>query len=68
MGVISAITNVFDAMSNWLMSTIPSVTALFYDSTAGTLTFVGVLAVCALGISVFFLIVGLIQRFLHFAG
>lgn len=66
--VITAITAVFTAISNWIVTTIPEVVKVFYDSTDGNLTFLGVLAVVALGISIFFLIMGLIQNFLHFRG
>lgn len=65
--IVTAITGVFTAMATWIADTIPSIVAVFYDSTNG-LTFLGVLAVCALGISVFFLLMGLIQNFLHFRG
>lgn len=65
--VITAITAVFTAIFEWIMEAIPSVVGVFW-ATEGGLTFLGVLAVIALGISIFFLIMGLIQRFLHFAG
>lgn len=65
--IITAITGVFTAMATWIADTIPTIVAVFYDSTNG-LTFVGVLSVVALGISVFFLLMGLIQNFLHFRG
>lgn len=66
--VITAITAVFTAISNWIVTTIPEVVKVFFDSAEGNLTFLGVLAVVALGISIFFLIMGLIQNFLHFRG
>ena len=66
MDVVNAITGVFTQMAQWVSNAIPTVTAVFYAE--GELTFLGVLAVCALGISVFFLIMGLIQNFLHFRG
>lgn len=65
--VITAITGVFTAISNWIVETIPNIVAVFYNSTDG-LTFLGTLSVIALGISVFFLLMGLIQNFLHFRG
>lgn len=66
--VVTAITGVFTSIANWISTTIPSITAIFYDAEAGTLTFLGVLAVVALGISIFFLLMGLVQNFLHFRG
>lgn len=65
--VVSAITGVFTAMASWITTTIPSVVAVFYDKTDG-LTFMGTLAVIALSVSVFFLLMGLVQNFLHFRG
>lgn len=64
--VISAMTAVFDAIFTWLLSAIESVIAIFWASEG--LTFLGVLALIALGISIFFLLVGLIQNFLHLRG
>lgn len=70
MGVIEAITSVWTSLATWFTTTIPSLLAIFWTpgsgDTAGSLTFMGVLAVAALGVGVFFLIVGLIQNFLHF--
>ena len=65
--VISSVTGVFTAMAEWLTTTIPSVVKIFYDAESG-LTFLGTLAVCGLAISVFFLLMHLIQNFLHFRG
>lgn len=64
--VISAITAVFTAVMGWLQTAITSVVAVFW--TGEGLTFLGVLALIALGISIFFLLVGLIQNFLHLRG
>ena len=65
--VVSAITGVFTAMASWITTIIPSVVAVFYNETDG-LTFLGTLAVIALSVSVFFLLMGLVQNFLHFRG
>lgn len=71
-GVITAITGVFEAIGNWFVTFIPQLIAIFWTEgtgdTAGSLTFLGVLAVVGLAISVFFLIMGLIQNFLHLRG
>lgn len=64
--VITAMTAVFDAIFTWILSAIEAVLAIFWTGEA--LTFLGVLALIALGISVFFLLVGLIQNFLHLRG
>lgn len=65
--VVSAITDVWGSLMNWLATNIPAVIKVFYDAESG-LTFLGTLAVVALGISVFFLLMGLIQNFLHLRG
>ena len=65
--IITAVTEVFTSLGNWIIETLPNITSVFYNSTTG-LTFLGTLAVCGLAISVFFLLMGLIQNFLHFRG
>ena len=71
-GIITSMTTVFDAVFTWIKSAITSVVSVFYTAgsgeTAGQLTFLGVLAIVALSISIFFLLVGLIQNFLHLRG
>ena len=66
-GVIEQVTSVFTALADWIVKTIPNVVTVFYSAESG-LTFLGTLAVCGLAISVFFLLMGLIQNFLHFRG
>lgn len=61
--VISAITAVFTAVMEWIITAITAVVAVFWTGEA--LTFMGVLAVVGLAISIFFLLLGLIQNFLH---
>lgn len=65
--IVSAITGVFTEIFTWIISAIPDVVAVFYAAETG-LTFLGVLALLALAVSIFFLIMGLIQNFLHFRG
>lgn len=70
--VLDSILAVFTAVGDWFSSFIPTLFALFWtpgtEGAAGELTFLGVLAVAGLAFSVVFLVIGLIQRFLHFAG
>ena len=65
--VITSITQVWAAISGWIVNTIPDIVNVFYNAESG-LTFLGTLSVLALGVSVFFLLMGLIQRFLHLRG
>lgn len=65
--IITALTNVFDAVGTWIASAVESVTPMFYASEGG-LTFLGTLAVVGLAFSVMFLIIGIIQNFLHLRG
>lgn len=67
MSVIESILALFTDISEWLVTTIPSLTSMFYDAQTG-LTFLGALAVAGLAISVIFLLIGIIQNFLHFRG
>ncbi len=70
--VLSSILAVFTAIGEWFSEFVPTLYGLFWtpgvEGGEGSLTFLGVLAVAGLAISIVFLVVGLIQRFLHFAG
>ena len=65
--VLDAILSVFMAVAEWISEAVTALIPMFYDAEAG-LTFLGVLAVAGLAISVAFLIIGVIQNFLHFRG
>lgn len=67
MSVVSQITGVFTSIATWIAETLPSIVAVFYDAEKG-LTFLGTLAVIGVAVSVFFLLMGLIQNFLHLRG
>lgn len=67
MTVLEHVFDVFSAVGEWITTTLPGYTALFYSAESG-LTFLGVLAVAGLGISVTFLLLNIIQNFLHFRG
>lgn len=67
-GVLKAVFDVFTAISGWFAQTIPNVSEMFYNSTEASLTFMGTLAVASLGVSVVFLLIGVISNFLHFRG
>lgn len=64
--VLDAVLAVFASMAQWFSTTIPTITSIFYAE--GALTFMGVLAVAGLAVSVVFLLIGVISNFLHFRG
>ena len=66
MTIITKITGVFSAIGDWITTAIGDIMPLFYAN--DDLTLLGVLAVCGLAVSIFFLLMGVIQRFLHFGG
>lgn len=70
--VLASVLAVFTAVGEWFSDFVPSLFSLFWTAgesgASGSLTFLGVLAVAGLGVSVVFLIIGLIQNFLHFRG
>ena len=66
--MLTAITDVFDEIGTWIQSSVTSMTSLFYNAADSSLTFLGVLAVTGLAFSVVFLIIGIIQNFLHLRG
>lgn len=69
MGIVSSFTEVFTAIGTWFVTFIQSIIPLFWvegtETAAGHLSFLGVLAVIGLAISVFFLVMRLIENFLH---
>ena len=65
--MLESIFDVFSAIGTWIVGQFPSLMQIFYTD-AGDFTFLGILAVCGLGFSVVFLLIGIIQRFLHFRG
>lgn len=66
MGVLADILEVFSSIATWIASAVESLIPMFW--TTEGLTFLGVLAVAGLSISVIFLMIGVIQNFLHFRG
>lgn len=66
--MVEAVTNVFTGIGDWIADFLPTIMSIFWDAEAGTLTFLGILAVCGLAVSIFFLLMGVIQNFLHFRG
>lgn len=65
-GVLTSILAVFTAIGEWIGTAVESLTPMFYGTEG--LTFLGTLAVAGLAFSVVFLIIGVIQNFLHFRG
>lgn len=65
MELVNAVTEVFTAMSTWLVSAIEATLPVFYNAEDG-LTIIGLLCVISVSIGIFFLIFGLIQRFMGF--
>lgn len=72
MNVLQAVLAVFTSIGEWIPNAVTQLIPMFYTAgsgdTAGELTFLGVLAVAGLAFSVIFLVIGIIQRFLHFGG
>lgn len=68
MGVLEKILEVFTGIGTWIGEAVTDLIPMFWNTADSTLTFLGVLAVAGLSFSVVFLIIGLIQNFLHFRG
>ena len=70
--MISAITTVWTDVMEWIVTAIGSVQEVFYtpgaSGGAGSLTFLGVLAVVSVAIGIVFLVIGVIQNFLRLRG
>lgn len=65
--IVTAVLAVFTAIGTWIVDTVPTFIPMFYSAENG-LTWLGVMAVMGLAFSVVFLMIGIIQKFLHFAG
>lgn len=65
--VLDSVFEVFGSIADWIPGAVTSLIPMFYTAESG-LTFLGVLAVAGLAFSVVFLVIGLIQNFLHFRG
>lgn len=66
--MISQVTDVFGSLGVWIADNFGNVMLVFYDVSTSQLTLLGILAVAALAVSVFFLLMSIIQNFLHFRG
>lgn len=64
--ILSSILAVFTSVGEWIVTAVSAMIPMFYAE--GALTFLGTLAVAGLAFSVVFLLIGIVQRFLHFAG
>lgn len=67
MNILDAILDVFSGVGTWISSAVTELMPMFYVAETG-LTLLGVLAVASLAFSVVFLVIGIIQNFLHFRG
>lgn len=65
--VLDAVLAIFESIGNWIPEAVTNLIPMFYTAESG-LTFLGVLAVAGLAFSVVFLVMGIIQNFLHFRG
>lgn len=65
--VLDSVLAIFDAIGGWIPDAVNNMVPMFYTAESG-LTFLGVLAVAGLAFSVIFLVMGIIQNFLHFRG
>ena len=64
--VLDKVLEVFTSIGNWIAGAVEDLVPMFYNG--GELTFMGVLAVAGLAFSVIFLVLNVIQNFLHFRG
>ena len=68
MGIFQAISDVWTDVSEWLILHFSMIQEIFWTTTEGgngSLTFMGILAVIALGISIFLLVMSIIKSFLR---
>lgn len=72
MTVLDSVLDLFTEVGTWFSEFVPTMFSMFWtpgtEGGSGELTFLGVLAVAGLAISIIFLVLGFIQNFLHFRG
>ena len=66
--LMESILDIFLSVVEWISGAVSALIPLFWDSSAGALTFVGVLSVSGLAFSVSMLLIALISKFLRFGG
>lgn len=70
--ILTAILAIFTGVGEWISTAVTAMIPMFWTAAesggSGQLTFLGVLAVAGLAFSVTFLMIGIIQKFLHFRG
>lgn len=65
--ILNAVLAVFTGVIDWFITSMNSVVALFYSAETG-LTFFGVMALIALGISLVLLFIRMVKNYLTFRG
>lgn len=69
MTIVKAMTDVFTEIGNWVVSAIQSMMSIFWtpaaEGTGGSLTLLGTLCCVSVAIAVIFLVIGVIQNFIH---
>lgn len=68
MAIIESVFNVFGAVADWVVETLPKLGDIFYTTSGDTsqLTILGVLAVASLGISVSMLLFNYVKDLISF--
>lgn len=64
--MVGQITTTWSDVMEWIISSLSDVQAVFYAE--NQLTFLGTLAIIAVAIGIAFLLIGVIQNFLHLRG
>ena len=65
---LGSIFDVFGGVGSWIGNQLGSTTSLFWNASTGSLTFLGVLSICAVGFALILLLVQVVSRFLRFGG
>ena len=66
--MVGQITTTWSEVMDWIITSLAEVQVVFYDTTTSKLTFLGTLAIIAVAIGIAFLLIGVIQNFLHLRG
>ena len=64
--LVKSITDVWTAMSAWIVDSIESLLPVFYNATDGSLTILGLMCVISVGIGLFLLLCNVVTSFFGF--
>lgn len=64
--MVGSITELWTALSTWIIATVQQILPLFYDASTDELTILGIMVVVSVGIGLFLLLMNVVTSFFGF--